>query len=238
METINFTSPYNNSVSFPLSWREGSFKPTATSDFLIKAICQESNSPVRTLLDLGCGIGVVGLALMKHKVTEKLYASDLSPESVALTEYNCQQNNVDVDARVSDIFENWAGLKMDVIANDISGIAEDVAKASVWFDNVPSNSGADGTDNVIKVIEQAKSFLNPNGVLYFPAISLSNCSKIIDAAKSQFNNVKKISSNPWFLPDEMTKDIDFLEIQAYKGNISYEVKFGKVICYTDIYSAQ
>lgn len=238
METINFTSPFDSSVSFPLAWGEGSFKPTATSDFLIKAICQESSAPVSSLLDLGCGIGVVGLALMKHNIAATLYASDLSPESVALTEYNCRQNNVDVDARVSDIFDNWTGLKVDVIANDISGIAEEVAKASIWFDNVPSNSGADGTDNVIKVIEQAKSFLNPNGVLYFPAISLSNCGKIIDAAKRQFNDVKKISSNPWFLPDEMMKDVDFLKIQADKGNISYDEKFGKVICYTDIYSAQ
>lgn len=237
-EIVNFTSPFDKKTSFDLHWNQSAFKPTATSDFLIKAICENTSEPTDHLLDLGCGIGVVGIAVIKHDISVRLSASDLSPDAVALTKHNCHLNDIDVDARVSDVFSDWANTKFDIIANDISGIAEDVAKKSSWFNNVPSNSGSKGTNHVVKVIQQAKKYLNIDGVLYFPVISLSNTEQILETAKRNFGSVTKLSSNSWFMPDDLAKDTNFLEAQADLGNITYESKFGKIICYTDIYSAK
>tara|TARA_A100001015_G_scaffold236115_1_gene268147 strand:+ start:3039 stop:3755 length:717 start_codon:yes stop_codon:yes gene_type:complete len=238
MEIINYTSPFNKNISFDLAWDSTTFKPTATSDFLIKAICENTPETTEDVLDLGCGIGVVGIALLKHKIAMRLSASDLSADAVSFTQHNCNLNDLEVDTRISDIFSDWTNSKFDIIANDISGIAEDVAKASSWFDNVPSNSGPDGTDHVIKVIQQANNHLKKNGILYFPVISLSNTNKIIETARNEFETVTKLSSNSWFMPEALAHDIRFLEEQAAQFNIDYDEKFGKVICYTDIYSAQ
>ena len=238
MKKINIISPFDKSLNFELNWNPSTFKPTATSNFLIKAICSSLKKPVENLLDLGCGIGVVGICLMKHKIAKNLFASDLSSEAVTLTKKNCIHNNIVVDCRTSDVFNSWKNYKFDVIADDISGIAQEISEISNWFNNVPSNSGSDGTRNTVLVIKAAKNFLKSNGALYFPVISLSNTKKILKIARGEFDTVTKISSNSWFLPDEMMKYIDFIKLQAYKGNIHFEQKFGKIICYTDIYEAK
>jgi len=238
LEKINFISPSDQSINFDLKLSPLTFKPTATSSFLIKGICSSTKKTVENLLDLGCGIGVVGICLMKHKIAKNLYASDLSSEAVKMTKHNCLNNNIHVDCKISDIFNNWNDYKFDIIANDISGVAQEIASVSDWFKNIPSNSGPDGTRNIISVIKKSKNFLKSKGVLYFPIISLSNSDKILDTAKKEFKIVNKISSNPWFLPEEMMKYIDLLQSQAYKGNIFFEQKFGKIICYTDIYEAK
>ena len=44
------------------------------------------------------------------------------------------------------------GYKFDIIVDDISGISEEVAKLSKWFENVPCNAGIDGTANIEEVL--------------------------------------------------------------------------------------
>ena len=87
---------------------------------MIKSICQTIDKPVETLLDLGCGIGVVGITLMKHGIAKKLFASDITPESVQLTDLNCQNYNIEVEARISNVLDNWNNKRFNIIANDVS----------------------------------------------------------------------------------------------------------------------
>ena len=88
----------------------------------------------------------------------------------------------------------------------------------------------------IQILNEASDHLNDNGQLFFPVISLSNHQKIINTAKSIFKNVKKISSNKWFLPDEISLNHNsFIHELKKSGNIDFEEKFGKKIAFTDIY---
>lgn len=238
MEQISFSSPIDDNLNLVLAWDKQSFRPTATSEFLIKSICQTITHPVERLLDLGCGIGVVGIALMKHHISKELFASDISAASVALTDLNCKNHGINVETRVSNVFDNWGDNKFDIIANDISGVAFDIAQKSAWFNNVPVEAGIDGTVLVIDVIKNAKKFLTDDGCLFFPIISLSNEQKILNEANLNFSTVEKISSNPWFLPDDLANEVELLENLASQGHINFEVKFGKVICYTDVYLAK
>ena len=80
----------------------------------------------------------------------------------------------------------WLNYKFDFIINDVSGISSIVAKKSKWFKNVPALTGVDGTRLTITVIKNSIKFLNKNGCLYLPLISLSNEKKIIDVAKKYF----------------------------------------------------
>ena len=65
-----------------------------------------------------------------------------------------------------------------------------VANKSKWFSkNIPCNSGRDGTNLTIQILDKSKSFLNANGKLQIPILSLSD-KKIIYAAKKNFRKLK------------------------------------------------
>ena len=213
------------------------FIPTSTSDFLIKFssryISKESN-----LLDLGCGIGIVGISLFKMNLIKKLYSSDISIPATKMCKINSKNHNIENDVRSGSVFEPWKDMKFDNIVDDVSGISEHIADISPWFSNVACDSGPDGTDLTIKILEEASEYLNDKGQLFFPVISLSNHEKIIRTAKSIFSNVERISSNKWFIPDEISINHNSL-IHKLKnsGHIDFEEKFGKKVAFTNIYLA-
>jgi methylase of polypeptide subunit release factors len=223
----------NTSLNF--QYDKDCFIPTATSDFIIKSasnyISNKSN-----LLDLGCGVGIVGISLFKMNLIKKLYSSDISIPATSMCKINSENHNVENDVRCGSVFESWKGMSFDNIADDVSGISKHIAAISPWFSNVACDSGDDGTDLTIQILNEASEYLNDKGQLFFPVISLSNHEKIIKTANSVFKNVKKISSNKWFLPDEIsTNHNDYIHDLKNSGFIDFEEKFGKKISFTDIY---
>ena len=212
------------------------FIPTATSDFLIKASLKAIEKP-GYLLDLGCGNGIVGISLYLNDSVYKLFASDLSKDAIKLTKENLSRFEIEAEVKCSDKFQLWNNFKFDYIINDVSGVAEEIGKYSTWFKNVPNNSGYDGTKHVINIIRESNKYLNENGKLIFPIISLSNVDLILESAKDHFNTVNELSSNEWFLPDELAYQMNVLKKLKDDKAINYEEKFGKIICYTKIFEA-
>lgn len=232
--TYKITGKFEQSIDLKIN--DEVFIPTATSDFLIKASIKAIENP-GSLLDLGCGNGIVGISLFLNNVITKLFASDLSNDAIKLTEENLFKFDIDALVKCSDKFESWDGFKFDYIINDVSGVAEDIAKYSTWFKNVPNNSGYDGTNHVVNIIKKSKKYLNKNGKLIFPIISLSNAELILKNAKEHFNTVNELSSDHWFLPSELAEEIDILKKLKNNKAIYYDEKFGKIVCYTKIYEA-
>ena len=222
--------------SIDLKINDEVFIPTATSDFLIKASIKAIENP-GSLLDLGCGNGIVGISLFLNNVVTKLFASDLSKDAIKLAEENLLKYDIEALVKCSDKFDSWDNFKFDYIINDVSGVAEDVAKHSSWFKNVPNNSGFDGTNHVIDIIKLAKKYLNKNGKLIFPIISLSNEELILKNAKKYFDKVNELSSDKWFLPSELSEKMDILKKLKKNNAINYDEKFGKIVCSTKIYEA-
>ena len=68
-------------------------------------------------------------------------------------------------------------------------------------------------------------------------ISLSNEKKIYKCIKKEFGSYKILSSNSWFLPKGMEKNIKFLQKQKSMGNINFQEKFGKLVANTKIIEA-
>ena len=233
---MEYILKFDKNTKILLNTNDNVFEPTATSDFLISSVASNINK-VDKLLDIGCGNGIVGIALSKLNKADKIYCSDISEEAVKVANSNIRLNNCKGEAIKSNIFSNLNGYKFDIIVDDISGISEEVAKRSDWFKNVPCDSGFDGTSNIEKVLKEAKNFLTKNGKIFFPVISLSNTKKIIKIAKNNFKNVKKISHNQWFMPEDLSKNYEILEKLKKESSIDYCQKFGQLICWTDIYSA-
>jgi len=210
------------------------FQPNLTSQLSIETAISEIRDNFK-VLDLGCGCGIIGIAVMENFSNIIMCCSDLHKKSIEVTKNNFFQHSLQADIRVGNLFEPWKGKKFDYIINDVSGISSLVAKKSPWFgDKVPCDSGEDGSNLALSIITKAPIFLTQNGSIQIPLISLSNVKKIIKLAEENFSEVKIIKSKDWFLPKEMENIKDIMYKLKSKNHIYFEEKFGKIVCTTSI----
>lgn len=98
-----------------------------------------------SVLDLGCGYGVVGIALKTVFPDISVTAVDVNPRAAELTEINCSRNGVEADVFVSDGF----------------------AAVTQSFDAVITNPPIRAGKKVIyQMFEDAFDHLHRNGVLF------------------------------------------------------------------------
>ena len=224
-----------NNKLFKLYFKSDVFIPTATSGFLVSGFLKlNKNITNKKILDLGCGSGIIAISLAEKLKNNEFYASDLSKNSIICTKKNFKKFNIVGEVKEGSMFKPWNKYKFNYIINDISGISSQIAKRSKWFRYVPSSSGTDGTKLTLNIINNSFKYLDKNGKLYLPLISLSNTEKIVSFAKKKFNKIKIISENKWFLPKDLEKYHDLLFKLKNKKQINFEYKFGKFICYTNI----
>lgn len=223
---------------FDFKTQDGVFYPTDTTELLIagstRAIKKQG-----TLLDLGCGSGVIGIVLAKlGLVTTPVYASDLSENAVQLAIENANDHDCPIVTKKGPLFEPWKDQKFDIIVEDVPGITEEVAACSQWFpQGVPCASGDDGTALVSRVIEEASQYLKPDGLLIFPVLSLSDTDKLLRLAQQHFRSVEKMLRRLWSFPEEMKPRMDFLKKLHEERKIKIEEKFGMALWYTEVYCA-
>lgn len=233
-----YTCKINKELSFDIKLHEDVFQPTGTSDEIIKAVSTNVEYPGK-FLDLGCGSGVVGFALhILGKIDKCLYASDLSKDAIDLVEENAKDLDIPIISRFGSIFEPWKDESFDYIVDDISGVAEQVAEISPWFNRTSCRSGEDGTELVLEAIANAPVHLNKGGKFFFPILSLSDSKKIVESANTSFKKVTRVGHKEWKLPDEMIEHMDLLSDLRKKGIIDYKEKYGWLLWSTDIYMAE
>ena len=210
------------------------FKPNLTSQLSFETAILEIKNNFK-VLDLGCGSGIIGIALLKNIPNLEMSCSDLDSNSIANAKKNFAQHKLVADIRKGNLFDPWLNKKFDYIINDVSAISSVIAKNSTWFGNkVPCDSGEDGSILTLSIIKKASIYLEKNGSMQIPLISLSNTKKIIQAAKEKFSEVKIIRSKDWFLPREMETLKETMYLLKSKNHINFEEKFGKIICNTSI----
>ena len=229
---------YNGHDEIRLYIPDSVFSPTDTTAALIQAVESHVEGPGK-LLDLGCGSGVTGIVLNKiGLVNDALYASDVSVDAVKCAEENARFHNCQIVAKCGSLLEPWEGEEFDYIVDDISGVAEEVAKVSPWFHNVPCQSGPDGSILVTKVITESPDYLNKGGALFFPVISLSNVNQILSVARDTFSHVERLSRKEWPLPKDMYQHMPLLRKLQAESRIELDERFGMVICYTEVFLAR
>ena len=210
------------------------FEPNLTSQLSFETAILEIKSNFK-VLDLGCGSGIIGLALMKSISNIEMSCSDLDNDSVENTKKNFAKHQLTAEIRKGNLFDPWLNKKFDYIINDVSAISSVIAKNSIWFKNkVPCDCGEDGSNLTLSIIKKAPNYLTKNGSMQIPLISLSNVQKIVNVAKENFLDVKIIKSKDWFFPKEMENLKDKMNELKSKNYINFDEKFGKIICTTSI----
>jgi len=224
--------------SFDFEIGEGVFIPTDTSRLLISSAYKAITKPGK-FLDLGCGAGIIGIVLARRgRVWGTIHGSDLSRAAIDLAKKNADQYGVPCQYKEGSLFEPWAGEKFDIILDDVPGISKAVQKYSDWFpQGVPFSPGEDGSELVCQVIEQAPRYLNPQGRLIFPVLSLSNTERILAQAHRSFQNVGLIGRKLWGLTDAMKSKVNELRELQKERKIFLEEKFGMMLWYTEVYAA-
>ena len=99
---------------YEFSYNKDCFIPTATTNFIIDA-CIKKFIRVDKLLDLGCGIGVVGLTLSRFIKVKDLYSSDISLNAIKYCNINTKNHKIKNDIRQGTLFEPWQNEKFDLI---------------------------------------------------------------------------------------------------------------------------
>ncbi len=200
------------------------FYPTSTTILLLSAVRRFLTFSPSTVLDLGCGCGIVAIALAKLLPSVRyVYASDISEEAVNLTRRNAAAHGLHIECRKGSLFEPWKGMKFDLIVNDVSGIAEPIARISPWYPpHIPSETGRDGTRWSVSILSQAPEFLKPQGCMFFPLATLSKEEKIMEQAKERFKIVKLLQEQWYPLSGELLQRFELIEELVREGIIEIQ----------------
>ena len=234
-EKLLITSKNNKKYKFYL--KKNVFKPTGTTVAIIDSLYKiKFNS--KDVLDLGCGCGVLSVAMKKLNLCKgNIFASDISFDSIEATKVNAKLHKVKINAKCGELFNPWKNLKFDLIVNDVAGISKKLSKISSWYNNVPCETGVDGTLLTSNILKNSSKFLKKKGKIIFPIISLSNKKKILKIAKQNFKNIKLIHYKEFPLPKTLLSNIKILENLEKRGITQLIRKFGLVLFSTEIYCA-
>jgi len=209
------------------------FIPNLTTFLLIEAVSNKIKKEGK-VLDLGCGSGFISNYFYKKKIINKIFSSDISNEAVNCSKYNAKKIKAPFDIRIGNNFEPWIDERFDIIINDISGISTKLTNLTDWFEFAPNESGIDGINFAIQVINNFHKYINNNGLLFFPIISLCNRKKLLDFLLKNKYNYKIILKKEWPLPNELFLQRKYLNHLKKINLINFDEKFGIFTATTEI----
>jgi ribosomal protein L11 methylase PrmA len=215
------------------------FYPTSTTVLLLRAARRALVQRPRSVLDVGCGCGIVAIVLAKCLPSEAtICASDLSAAAVRLARHNVSRNAVQVDCRRGSLFEPWAGAEFDLIVDDVAGVAEPIARVSGWYpEAVPSQAGRDGTRWILDVLAQAPEHLSPTGQFIFPVLTLSREAVVLEAARARFTAVELVEEQWYPLTEELMEHFPLVEELVADGSVRVEKRGSRWCWATRVYAA-
>lgn len=148
--------------------------PRSETELLIEIILEKYASQQLAnfnVLDLGTGSGAISLALASEQPNWQIMAVDLSKPALEVAKYNAEKNNI---KNINFIESNWfqhipSSQKFDLIVSNPPYIEEQdshLNQGDLRFEPKSAlASGADGLDDIRKIIINARKFLAPNGLL-------------------------------------------------------------------------
>ncbi len=140
------------------------------------------------MIDVGCGSGVLAFVAAKLGA-KRVYGVDLSAPAVKAAAENAKALGLDdvCEFRQGDLLEPVRDVRASVLIGDVSGIPDDIAKASGWFEDVPAG-GPTGAELPSKFLRSIGNILVPGGRLYLPTGTIQNEKAILEVAHEIFGD--------------------------------------------------
>ena len=127
----------------------------------------ELEEKAKTVIDMGCGYGPIGIYIAKKYPDKKVFMYDINERAVDLSKINANLNDVEVIVKQSDLFTE-VNFKADVIIT-----------------NPPIRTGK---KNVYRLYDEAYDRLNELGVFYLVVGKKQG-------AESTFHKINQLFSN-------------------------------------------
>ncbi len=230
---------FGDTESIVLATSPQVFQPTSTSTLLLAGVRKFAGLSPASALDLGCGCGIVAVALAKLIFPKAaIHASDIDPAAVKLAKQNAANLQLAIDCRCGSLFEPWAGMKFDLIVDDVAGIAEPIARRSQWYPpHIHSDAGEDGARWIVRILQEAPRFLSPQGQIFFPLLTLSSESRILETAQKHFANVELVAEQWYPLGNDLLPHLNLIEELMAKGLVEIKKKGSRWLWATKVYRA-
>lgn len=147
------------------------------TNLLLNSLDDLSN--IKTLLDVGCGIGVIGISIAKKYSNINVQMVDVNERAVVLTNENIKLNNVNnCKCYISDVYDN---------VND---------KFDAIISNPPIRAGK---VIVHKIATDAKQHLNDNGCFFAVVQKKQGADSFERKLFEVYGNVEKINKDSGYI---------------------------------------
>ena len=126
----------------------------------------------KSVLDLGCGYGMVGIVVKKENPFISLYMSDINKRAVDFAKRNALAYNIEPDIRVGHLYDPWEEMTFD----DILFNPPMAAGKKVWME----------------AVKKAPEYLKGNGALHVVAYHNKGGERIKKTMKECFGHSKTL----------------------------------------------
>lgn len=178
--------------------------PRADTEILVeKAISYISEFNLKSMMDLCCGSGCIGISILNNSNIDNCTFVDISDKALDVTKKNIVHNKVSKDTIVinSNLFTDISD-KFDIIVSNPPYIpTKDIKSLDKNVQNEPIlalDGGIDGLDKYKQIINEASKYLNDGGflILEIGYDQLEYIIKIIENSKLKFiESVKDYGNN-------------------------------------------
>ncbi len=172
-EPVAYITGVREFWSMPLRVNRNVLIPRPETELLVEKVLEYL--PERkgaSILDLGTGSGNIALALARERPDARITAVEISKPALKVARLNAKMLHIDtVDFREGFWFEPVSGMRFDVIVSNPPYVEEGdehLIEGDVRFE--PENAllgGTDGLSSFRSIIDQAFTFLEPDGWLMF-----------------------------------------------------------------------
>ena len=180
------------------SINENVLDPRGDTETLIDFVIEK---PVKSVLELGTGSGVIAITLACEWKEVHVTAVDISEDALLLAKLNAEKFNVQnkIHFLKSDWYDGVKGLFDLIISNPpYIGLAEqdELSAEVIKYDpEIALFAGRDGLDAYRRIIPRLSKFLNPDGFV------------ALETGASQSNQVKNMMNEVGFIDAKIVKDL-------------------------------
>ena len=148
-----------------------SFDVDSGTRFLLKELAhEESILGARSILDAGCGVGIIGISLAAACPGARVVMTDRDLLACAFAERNCRRNRLAVASLGIEMLNTNPEEKSRIfVTPGLLGEEDPLGPYDAVVSNLPAKAGAEVLSRFLK--KAADSLLNPGGILAFVIVN-------------------------------------------------------------------